>query len=200
MLVADGGAGVVTGAVTDSASHPYTLLRRANTAASGVGGTVELWCSYLPSASVGLKVTATVAGATAPGANLTVKVLVGAKPTQPGASAGAGSTSRPASLAITTTTTGSRVYGAIINYASSTAYTLNGSTSNVDVFPDTTNGDWYAAFKANAATGTPGAITLGYTNTGAATNIALAEILPALAAGSGRSLFERQAVFRAGSF
>lgn len=201
MIGADGGASTVTAALSDSGSHTWSLLKRQNTASGGaVGGTAEIWCLYTASGLTNITATATMSGSTAAGANLVVKVLTGAASTQTGATQGASGTgSSTANLSITTTTNGAHVYGAVINYANSTAYTANGSSTIIDGLSDSTNGDWYAAWKASADVGTPGATTLGFTNTSANFNIAAVEILPA----SGSSFIAapgvmlRQAVKRA---
>lgn len=181
LVAADGAvAGTSTATVTDSGGHTWTLLKRQNTVSgSALAGTAEVWCMFTTTALTSITVTATIVGHPANGSDLVVKVLTGASATQTGATAGLGSSSTTAQTSITTTTAGAHVYGAVINWKNSTAYTLNGSTTSVDAFADTTNGDWYAAFKATAAVTTPGATTLGYTTTAAAANMALAEILPA---------------------
>jgi hypothetical protein len=175
------GSTPTTGTVTDSGSHTWTRLIRAN-ATGGVGGAAEVWVLYTSTGLTNITVTVTATGGTTPGGQLAVKVLLGASSTQTGATATVASNSATASASITTTVTASWVYGAVINWANSTAYTANGSTTLIAGHSDTTNGDWYGAHKATAATGTPGATTLGFTNTAAAVNLAMAEILASTAA------------------
>lgn len=203
MLATDGTATAVTGAITDSGSHTYTLLKRQNTATvSTVGGTAEVWVFYSSGALSNVTVTATMSGGVAAGANLVVKVLTGAKTTQTGATAGfSGTGSSTAATSISTTTTGAHVYGAVLNYASSTAYTANANSTIIDGFSDAVNGDWYAALKAASDVGTPGGTSIGFTNSNANFNLALAEILPAPAAfiaAPARTL--RQAVNRSSTY
>jgi hypothetical protein len=112
------------------------------------------------------------AGAFGNGINLRVEVLTNVAATQNGASA----TSVTAeSAAITTTVTGSRVYGAALN--NNTAFTVNGSTTAIDAITDATNSVRYATCKQKTDTGTPGAETIGYSSTFHDGGIALFEVL-----------------------
>src|SRR5258707_9488451 len=82
-------------------------------------------------------------------------------------------------LSITTTQTGSRVYGAI-EWSVNSAATAAALTTVVDDVADATNSDEYVTFKATSLTGTPGATTLGATSAGTTTGpLAMAEILTA---------------------
>lgn len=181
LVALDGnGSTPTTGTVTDSGLHTWTRLARAN-GTGGVGGTAEVWCLYTSTGLTNITVTVAATGGTAVGGQLAVKVLLGASSTQTGAVATIASNSSAANTSITTTVTASWVYGAVTNWLNSTAYTANGSTTTIAGHSDTTNGDWYAAFKASAATGTPGATTLGFTDTSASLNLAMAEILASTA-------------------
>jgi hypothetical protein len=126
-------------------------------------------------------VTATQAGNTANGLALRVKVLTGAADLQNGATAALISQAAVScQTAITTTVTGSRVYGALMKGANG-SFTANGSTTLLDNIADAVQGNRYGTCKAAADTGTPGSITIGASATSTAdfSNVALAEILPA---------------------
>src|SRR5258708_1861665 len=69
---------------------------------------------------------------------------------------------------ITTTQTGSRVYGAGSYFLSGAAISAAAATTVVDAVDDSTNGDKYVTFRATSLTGTPGATTLGFTSSSTA--------------------------------
>jgi hypothetical protein len=123
-------------------------------------------------------VTATAGGSVANGLLLRVKVLTGTSVNQFGATA-VQSSSVPAAhqASITTTVTGSQVYGAITS-GSAAAQTPAASTTMLDNVVDATNGECYATLRTTAATGTPGAITVGASAPSQGGGVALAEILP----------------------
>jgi len=130
-----------------------------------------------------LTVTATQGGSTANGILLRVYVLTGASATQNGATAATYFT--PATLtftqAITTTATGSRVYGAGSTSRPTEAATAVALTTVVDDVQDSTNTERLVTFKATSLTGTPGSTTLGWTispSTGVGPQ-AMAEIMSA---------------------
>jgi WD40 repeat protein len=123
-------------------------------------------------------VTATQGGSTGNGMILRVMVLTQAAATQNGATANTNfaSLTNTHTLSITTTQTGSRVYGAI-EWSSNSAATAAALTTLIDDVADATNQDEYVTFKATSLTGTPGATTLGATSAGTATGpFAMAEI------------------------
>jgi hypothetical protein len=129
-----------------------------------------------------LKVTATAGGSTANGLLLRVFVLTGAAPAeaQKGATVshqfpGTGTWTQ----SITTTQSGSRVYGAATPGEAGITVNPAALTTVVDDVNDATNGETYVTFKATSLTGTPGATTLGLALTGAtpAGPFAMAEIL-----------------------
>src|SRR5882724_6399783 len=108
---------------------------------------------------------------------LRVKVLTGAA----AAASQAGAhvvTSTAYNATITTTVTGSRVYGALT--AGQNAFTAEPSCTIIDDYSDSTNFEEYGSFRTTAATGTPGATLVGsslaYNGFG---GMAAAEILPA---------------------
>ena len=126
-----------------------------------------------------ITVTATQGGPTAVGMILRVKVLtnaavqslqVGNTATQVGAAAH--------QAVITTTATGSIVYGAVLDVGS-TAYTANADTTlfdNLSVFGSLQMG----TLRSTAATGTPGSITIGCSAPADSGLLALGEILPVI--------------------
>ncbi len=123
-----------------------------------------------------LTVTATQGTHGAPGMLMRIRVLTGAAAaaaqTGGSASAGSGNTS---SVSVTTTAAGSLVYGAIGNQGS--CATAEPSTTIVDNFNDTVQGQWYGSFRTTAVTGTPGATLVGSTVNNAFGSIAAQEIL-----------------------
>ena len=125
-----------------------------------------------------LTVTAMQGGATFAGMAMRIRVMTGAAAVaaQTGGSAqdGGGSTS---SVSITTTRAGSLVYGAMGNQGSCATGEM--STTIVDNFSDTTNGQFYGSFRTATVTGTPGATIVGSTVSNAFGSIAAQEILPA---------------------
>src|SRR5258707_8774273 len=123
-----------------------------------------------------ITVTATQGGSTLKGMALRVFVLTQAAAVQNGATANAQiPTSTAFTTSITTTQTGSRVYGAgaHANVTDSAA----ALTTLVDDVADAVNSEQYFTFKATSLTGTPGATTLGVTAASATAGpLALAEI------------------------
>jgi hypothetical protein len=79
---------------------------------------------------------------------------------------------------ITTTQTGSRVYGALENNNTSGASSAQAGTTLVDDVPDGLNSAQYLSCKTTSLTGTPGAATVGATNAFTSGSVALVEILP----------------------
>lgn len=199
LVSSDGSTSTATTAsVTDSLSHSWTLLKRQNTHTASAGGTCEVWAFYLTAAPGSMTVTATQTAGTANGMLLSVKALVGAAKTQPGAVAGKESDSSAPTQALTTTVSGSFVYGCLGDFSGSTTFTANSATSIVSQLGDTTNNNTYVTCKSNGATGTPGSTTFGFTAPSTcAYNFALVEILPAPPS---RVIAVQQAVKRAAFF
>lgn len=178
MIGTNGPSGTaVTATITDSLSGSWTLLKRQNTSTS-MGGTAEIWCRYLNTAPGSMTVTGSWTGADL-GANFVVRCLLGASPTQNGATAATGGSSIAPNTAISPAQFGSWVYGALMDWTASTTMVANANTTIIDQFNDTTNGDTYAALKASASTSTLSSTSYGCTNVNAAFNIAFAEILAA---------------------
>jgi hypothetical protein len=125
-------------------------------------------------------VTATQGGSTAVGMALRVFVLTQAAASQPGGVAGNQFLNVTSfTQTVTTTQTGSRVYGACYHSPSLTS-TPAAATTIVDDIADGTNNQQFTTFKATALTGTPGATTLGFTVASSSTGpLAEAEILTA---------------------
>src|SRR5260221_4439997 len=110
-------------------------------------------------------VTATQGGTNGPanGMVLRVFVLTGAAATQNGATSNSQLTAATSfTQSVTTTQTGSRVYGASAVFPSNSA-TAAALTTVVDNVADGVNNAQYVTFKATSLTGTPGATTLGFT-------------------------------------
>ena len=127
-------------------------------------------------------VTATEGANAVNGVLLRVKVLTGAAAaaSQTGASKTADAGSSPFyDQSITTTVTGSIVYGALADGANNSAFTADARTTLIDNFSDGVQFCQYATWRATSATGTPGATTLGASsNAGDHGVYAAAEILP----------------------
>lgn len=122
-------------------------------------------------------VTSTITANGSNGMVLRVYVLTGAAATQNGATA-TQSANAAHNASITTTTTGSQVYGACLSGAATAPTVFNSSTTAIDAVTDSGHTKCYATCKATSTTGTPGAITLGYTDSNNG-GIALYEVLPA---------------------
>lgn len=174
----------MTTLVTDSGSHTWTMIKRSNAFDSAVqGGCAEVWVCYTVPSLSGITVTSAQQGAGVNnGMQLTTKVLTGANSTQNGATASTGGVAANPTLALTTTTTASRVYGAFIDTSDHNAFTANANTTFLSQWNDAGSFDTYASLKSAAATGTPGALTYGSTTNTCSFNMALVEILPAAAA------------------
>jgi hypothetical protein len=133
---------------------------------------------------VAYQVTATQGANAVNGTLLRIKVLLGAASAtaQTGATKIADTTNTPFyDQSITTTQTGSAVYGAMADGNTAFSMTADARTTLLDNFSDATQGCQYATFKATSLTGTPGATTLGATSPGAGEHgtWAAAEILAA---------------------
>lgn len=187
-------SGTQTAVISDSGVHTWTRPVRAN--ASGAGD-AEISYTYLSSAPGSITVTGTVTGG---GTTefLSVRVLNGASSTQTGATAAHTSGTTP-TIALTTTTVGSWVYGCLMDLASSqAALTANAASTTITWFNNTADGENAASFKASAATVSPGATTYGWA-AGAADTYMLAawEVLPAAGTFGTSPLTARAARIRA---
>jgi hypothetical protein len=130
-------------------------------------------------------ITITETGSTSQGITARIKVLTGAAPSALQTGARATQSANAAHQAsITTTVTGSIVYGAVID-GTNTSFTAAASTTLFDNIADTTNTIRYGTCRTTAATGTPGAVTVGASApTADVGSCALAEILPAAPGGT----------------
>ena len=176
------GSGIQTGSVTDSLSSTWTRLARENVTGEGCA---EVWVLDAGASPAARTVTLT---GTSAGSSLNVAVLTGAATVAGQTGAVVLATGTATSAAITTTTTGSYVCGALSHCESATSLTVNGSTTAYLLTSYGTNGETYATFKAAALTATPGSITLGMSTGALATyDIVLVEILPAASGSSSPS-------------
>lgn len=113
------------------------------------------------------QVTATEGANSVNGVLLRVKVLTGAAATQNGATKIADTGVSPFyDQSITTTVTGSVVYGAMADGNTAFSMTADARTTLFDNFADNTQGCQYSTWRATSATGSPGATTLGATSPG----------------------------------
>jgi hypothetical protein len=192
MLVALVGGGwgnsatnAMVASVTDSTSGTWTAGPSAAGTDTAARGVAAIFYRYLPSAPGSITVTASITNMCG-GRLLAVRVLNGAASTQSGAGSASVINAATASgtVNVTTTVTGSQVYGINDDSGSNTAYTASGSTS---VLSGTPNGDFndtadairLVAWKATNTTGTPGATTLGVTwATATKNNVVALEVLP----------------------
>ena len=120
-----------------------------------------------------LTVTATQGTSSTAGMLLRVKVLTGAAAAA-AQTGGSLVSSAAVNGNITTTVTGSRVYGAITNAGALAAEPLCTLTDN---FVDVPNSEDYASFRTTSATGTPGSTLVGATGTASFPGLAAQEIL-----------------------
>ncbi|MGH7748084.1 MAG: hypothetical protein ACREQ5_25500, partial [Candidatus Dormibacteria bacterium] len=171
-----GSNGAIT--VTDSGGHTWTK------SVESIGHTtVAIWQCQLTTAPGSITVTAHYSN-NAGDEYLAVRVLNGAGTSQTGAGTAVHlvtSATTADTYSLTTTQTGSVVYGITDNWATTDSITPNAATTLLtgSDFTDTPNGAYIVCWKSTSATGTPGATTFGGTWAAAVTdgNVAL-EILP----------------------
>lgn len=172
-----------TAAVTDSLSGTWTLLLRTNSQGVNIFGTAEVWCRDSPNAAMTVSVHQS-AGASGTGGQMTVRTLIGAQATanQPGAT-GTKSNDSPATVqASVAAGTGNKIYGATMNWDTSTAMTVLGNTTAIAAVVDSTNGDNWASFKSTGDTA--GTATYGY-STSVRAQFSAVEIKASAATGGG---------------
>lgn len=175
--------GYTTVAITDTltGTGTWTLLKRVNTNGDGIA---EIWCVDSSNTTAGT-ITATTSDATVDDICLQVISFTNAAPAVLQTGGTAGKVGSAYALSITTTINDSQVVGAFGRSTSAVTLTANGNTT---IYGQGTGPelDTYAAFKATSKTGTPGTISLGFTNIASYVNaIALAEILPNAGGGGG---------------
>jgi hypothetical protein len=160
------GAFIVSAAIADSAGLVWTQQGLANSFGSFYGMTqiFTAWLDHVPPAPY--LISAGVFDANIFGFQLTVKVLTGVPPVQPGGQAvyDPGATaSTAATVSLTTTATNSRVYGAHNDPDTNTTLTANGNTTIISTFNDPTNVTTAIAWRNSDRTIRPGATTFGGT-------------------------------------
>jgi hypothetical protein len=129
--------------------------------------------------SFSMHVTATSGGSTSDGIRLVVKVLTGAAAVQNGATAAQScdfTVGAAHQATLTTTVTGSLVYGAIDSQGSTALTALANTTINS--YFDSNVTEWFADCVTSAPTGTPGIVAVGASAPVGGGGCALAEILP----------------------
>ena len=175
-----GNGSAMAASVTDSVSGSWTAGPAA-VGSSGAKGIAAIFYRYLSSAPGSMTVTASITN-TCGGRFLAVRVLNGAASTQTGAgsSTAVNSTATTSgTVSVTTTVTGSQVYGMADDCGINATYTANGSTTIISDFNDTADTVRLVGWKATSTTGSPGATTLGGTwGSSTTNNIAALEILP----------------------
>ncbi len=180
--------GTTTAAISDSGGHVWTRAVQAVGTVSGFGGIAVIWYTYLTVSPGAMTVTTTFGGYGTSGGGKTcaLRVLKGAASDQSAAAVASSvvtASVTDATLSITTTKTGSWVYGVSDQPGRTDTFTPNAATVVIDDFSNTADGIEEVEWKALAATGTPGATVLGgsYSTTEHSNNCAF-EVLPALVA------------------
>ena len=169
--------------VTDTGSHVWTVGARATGVKSSAGGVALIAYTYLLSAPGGIQVNAAFTNRTG-GSLLAVRVLNNVSPSQVGAGSGTAATtsSTAGTVGVTTTVTGSQIYGISDDAGSSSdGYTLNGATVALanGTYVDGTDSVELVAWKATTLTTTPGPTTVGGTwGFATSSSVAALEILP----------------------
>jgi hypothetical protein len=168
--------------VTLSDSRSGTYAAGPHLQGTTQAGSVYFFQRYLPSAPGPVTVTARQSGSTLATISLAVQVLDNAAQAQTGAAAatstGSG-TSQSGSL--TTTQPGSWVYTAMGNGDTTETVTPLSTTSNLDVWNDSSqSGNLAAMGRSASAAGTPAAATFGWAGNHSSNYVwAAQEILPA---------------------
>jgi hypothetical protein len=182
LVGSDGGNGLTTMTV-DGGGVVWTELAKGQSTDGGYGG---VWAAVAGSTGPNDPlITITETGSTSQGITARIKVLTGAAPSALQTGARATQSANAAHQAsITTTQAGSIVYGAVID-GTNTSLTAAAGTTLFDNIADTTNTIRYGTLRTTAATGTPGAVTVGASApTADVGSCALAEILPATPGGT----------------
>lgn len=185
--------------ISSSPSQTWTVAANAQGAGVDNGGVAQIAYVYLASAPGSMTVSASLTNLSS-GRSLVVKVITGALANQTGAASATkvqATASTDGTIGITTTAADSLVYGGSVCQNSNPSLTLNGSTSLVNDYNNTTATTRHVHWKANAVTVTPGAVTLGGTWSGAQKHeIAAFEVLAAPPPPIGKLVFKQQAVNR----
>lgn len=177
LVVVDGPASTTaTGTVTDSSSGTWTLLKRSNVTGATAGGSCEIWSRYITTSPGAI--TVSCACSPSVGGEVAIRILNGAAPVQNGVTAGNGGSAIAPTLSIAGTKLGSRVYGTLERWTSSTAAVMNANTTAINSFSDTGNGTWFGAFRGANDTANLTAVTFGSSDASSSWQIAAVEILP----------------------
>lgn len=167
-----GTAGSGSSVITDTGSHSWTLLKRENPSASST--TAEVWVANNTATSA---ITVTATSQITGQADIGLQVVSFLGTANVAGQTGASAVATASSVSVVTTETGSQIVGAF-GYFTSVTLTANANSTIYGKFNGTA-GDTAAAFKATSLTGTPGATSVGFTNTtNANMSIAAVEILP----------------------
>jgi hypothetical protein len=152
----------VTVTLSDSAGGTYTAGPHIQ--GTTQAGSIYFFQRYLPSAPGPVTVTASQSGSARATISLAVQVLDNAAPVQAGAASAAttgSGTSQSGSL--TTTAAGSWAYAVMGNGDATDVVTPLSTTSNVNVWNDSSqSGNLAVMGRSAAATGTPGATSFGW--------------------------------------
>jgi hypothetical protein len=170
----------VTVTLSDSKGGTYTAGPHIQ--GTTQAGSIYFFQRYLPSAPGPMTVTASQSGSALATISLAVQVLDNAAQVQAGAaSAAATGSSISQSGSLTTTQQGSRTYAVMGNGDATETVTPLSTTSNVDVWNDTSqSGNLAAIGRSASATGTPAATSFGWTGTNSHSFVwAAQEVLPA---------------------
>lgn len=156
----------------------WTAVTVLTSTGSGTG-TSAVGVKYFASPETNMTVTASFVS----GHHLVVKVLTGAASDQSGAATATKditSSTTAFNQSITTTTTGSYVYGQA-HTAFSRTFTAISGTTEIHEFDNSFISTASVAFRKTSATTTPGAVTIGETASAASTggSVVLREVLPA---------------------
>jgi hypothetical protein len=169
--------------VTDSLGNTWSVVAVQPGTVAGAGGVALIALRYFTAAPGSMTVSAAYTNLSG-GSQLDVRVLNGAASDQSAGAIGLAqykTNNNAATVSITTTRAGSRVYGVTDQTNQSFTLTPNAATSILTQFLDSTDAISITSWKAANATSTPGVTTLGG-NWGAGSyesNIATFEILPA---------------------
>lgn len=182
VAMASGGWSTTADSITVSDSSAATWTKVQAQCSATDKGVSAVAYTYFASAPGSITVSATFGNAQ--GRSLVVKVLTGAASSQTGAASATANKSTATTaytLSLTTTTTGSMVYGAAqSNGVSSSTMTANANSTMIDQWQNNTDSANNFTFKSSSATGTPGATTFGGTLSASDEgSITLLEILPA---------------------
>jgi hypothetical protein len=177
LVVVDGPASTsATGTITDSTGGTWTLLKRSNVTGATAGGSCEIWSRYISTAPGAM--TVSCACSPSAGGEVAIRILNGAAPVQNGLTAGNGGAAITPALSMAGTKLGSRVYGTIERWTSTTAATMNGNTTSINSFPNSGNGTWFGSFRGTNDTGDLTAVSFGSSDASSSWQIAAVEILP----------------------